>query len=138
MSEDTIEQISANEAWDRLQNQPGACLVDVRTSAEFHFVGHPVGAVHLAWQELPDMFVDTAFVDKLTTWLEQQGQGKGTPLLMLCRSGARSQAAAEALSAAGYTNVANVHEGFEGGKDASGHRSTVSGWRFEGLPWEQS
>ncbi len=127
------------ETWDLLSGQPEALLIDVRSSAEWSFVGVPdlsgVGkeVVLAAWQEFPDMSVNPAFVNQV----QNVAPGLSTPLLFLCRSGQRSQAAAAALTAAGYTACYNVLEGFEGNKNDAGHRGTVGGWKVCGLPWKQ-
>jgi rhodanese-related sulfurtransferase len=133
--------LSVSEAWQLLAADPAARLVDVRTAPEWTFVGRPdLGSVGkspllLSWQVYPQMAVDTDFVSKLT-----QGLGDATktaPVLFLCRSGARSKAAAIAATAAGFTRCYNIAGGFEGDRDGSFHRSSVGGWRFAGLPWMQ-
>ncbi len=127
------------EAWNMVSSQSGTMLIDVRSSAEWAFVGVPdlSGAdkktILVAWQEFPDMAVNPSFVDQV----RNAAPDPSTPLLFLCRSGQRSQAAAAALTTAGYETCFNVLEGFEGDKDAAGHRGTVGGWKFHGLPWKQ-
>jgi len=127
------------ETWDILSRQPDAVLVDVRTSPEWAYVGVPdLTSVNkktalISWQEFPNMGVNPAFVDQVRSI----APNPATPLLFLCRSGVRSQFAADALIAAGYTACFNVLEGFEGDKDAAGHRGTTGGWKFHGLPWRQ-
>jgi rhodanese-related sulfurtransferase len=90
--------------------------------------------VRLAWQVFPAMQVNAKFVDEI----EQMGLPKDAEILCICRSGARSASAASALTEAGYTNCWNVAQGFEGVKDANGHRGTTNGWKVAGLPWVQS
>jgi rhodanese-related sulfurtransferase len=133
--------LNVNEAWQLLAAEKGAQLIDVRTLPEWSFVGRPdlgnlgKAPILLSWQAYPQMAVDADFVTKLT---EKLAAGdKDTPLLFLCRSGARSKAAALAATAAGYTKCYNIAGGFEGDRDAAGHRSSVGGWRFAGLPWTQ-
>jgi len=135
-----IKEISPPEAWNVLQTEPQAVLLDVRSRTEFEFVGHPLHAVHVAWQEAPDWEVAPDFVDKVRAALAIRGmeRSEDLPVLVLCRSGARSMAAAHALQAAGFVNVANVAEGFEGDQDAEKHRGNINGWRKHGLPWEQT
>ncbi len=117
-----------------LQANPEALLVDCRTEIEFMYVGHPVGAEHIAWQEAPDWEIDRDFADKV----KRLAKGDlARPILLICRSGQRSQLAGSALEAAGFANVINVAEGFEGPLDESFHRGTLGGWRFRGLPWQQ-
>lgn len=118
-----------------LQAQPDALLVDCRTEIEFMYVGHAVGAEHVAWQDGPDWEIDPDFVRKVSRLLKGDA---ARPVLLICRSGSRSVDAAQALEAAGFERVINVLEGFEGPLDADFHRGTLGGWRFRGLPWQQS
>ena len=124
------------EAFERLQNNSAAVLIDVRTQPEWVFVGVPAveRLVRLSWQVFPTMQVYGQFVAEI----EQMGLRKDTEILCICRSGARSASAASALTQAGFTNAWNVAEGFEGDKDAQGHRGTIGGWKAAGLPWMQS
>ncbi|WP_284943848.1 rhodanese-like domain-containing protein [Acidisoma cladoniae] len=134
-----IEDIDADKVWQALQADPQAQLVDVRTDAEWNFVGVPNLAdlnrevVLIPWQVYPTMQRNGAFIDHL----RQAGIAPETPTYFICRSGARSMAAAQAAAAAGFTTVFNVAEGFEGPPDAQGHRGQVSGWKASGLPWHQ-
>lgn len=118
-----------------LADNPQAVLVDCRTEIEHMYVGHPVGAEHVAWQEAPDWEVDPQFADKVRRLV---GNDLERPVLLICRSGHRSVLAGEALEAAGFGTVINVLEGFEGPLDDNYHRGTLGGWRFRGLPWYQS
>jgi rhodanese-related sulfurtransferase len=127
--------ISPREAYERLQVDPQAVLIDVRTLPEWNFVGVPAveRLMRLSWQEYPTMQVNETFAAAV----EQAGIEKDTQVFLLCRSGVRSIAAANALAAAGYENCYNVLEGFEGDKDADSHRGTKGGWKHAGLPWVQ-
>ncbi|UCH48196.1 MAG: rhodanese-like domain-containing protein [Betaproteobacteria bacterium] len=128
-----IGALLPSEAYALLQQAPGAKLVDVRTRAEWDYVGRVPGAVQIEWQHYPTGQLNPDFLTDL------QAQVDGEALVMfICRSGARSHAAATAAAAAGYTQVFNVLEGFEGNKDQNGHRNTVGGWRVAGLPWVQN
>lgn len=118
-----------------LQAHPEAALVDCRTEIEHMYVGHPVGAEHVAWQDGPDWEIDPRFADKVARVVKGD---RSRPVLLICRSGRRSVDAGEALEAAGFTAVINVLEGFEGDLDDDFHRGTLGGWRFRGLPWQQS
>ena len=129
-----IKNLDPTQAWDILQNQADAVLIDVRTAFEFAYIGHPLGAMHIPWKELPNWALNPNFVDQVAS----VASTKDAPVLLLCRSGQRSMDAAEALSDAGFSNPINVAEGFEGPLDASKQRGTLGGWRFHGLPWEQS
>lgn len=128
--------IAPTDAFQRLRNNPSAVLIDVRTQPEWVFVGVPAveRLIRLSWQVFPSMQVNSQFV----TEIENMELSKDTEILCICRSGARSASAASALTEAGFSNVWNVAQGFEGDKDADGHRGTVGGWKAAGLPWVQS
>jgi len=117
-----------------LQDNPAAVIVDVRTAIEHTFVGHPPAAVHIPWKEFPGMQLNNQFVEQV----KQAVPDNKAPVLLLCRSGQRSLDAAKALEAAGYQHLINILEGFEGPLDEHKHRGNLGGWRFHGLPWEQS
>ena len=131
--------ISVSETWETLENNPQAVLIDVRTSAEWNFVGLPdLSALGktvqtISWQVFPDMAVNENFVAQVASI----APAKNAPLLFLCRSGVRSKGAAIALTGAGYSACHNIIDGFEGGLDADKHRGRVGGWKAAGLPWEQ-
>ena len=129
-----IENLDPNQSWALLQSNPAAVLIDVRTFMEHSFVGHPPAAKHIPWKEFPGMQLNTAFVEQV----EKLAPDKSLPLLLLCRTGVRSVEAAKALEAAGYQHLVNIVQGFEGALDADKHRGNIDGWRFHGLPWEQS
>lgn len=133
--------VSVTEAWDVLLREPIAQLVDVRTAAEWSFVGLPdlsgIGRrVHcIEWQSFPGGGPNTHFTAEVAGAL---GADKDTPLLFLCRSGARSRAAAIAMTSMGYTKAFNIAGGFEGDLDGARHRGQSNGWKASGLPWVQS
>jgi rhodanese-related sulfurtransferase len=122
-----------SEAYELLQKAPGAKLVDVRTRAEWDYVGRVPGAVQIEWQTYPGGQPNPEFLTELRAQVDREAL-----VMFLCRSGARSHAAAIAATASGFTQAFNVLEGYEGDKDAEGHRNTVGGWRAAGLPWVQS
>ena len=134
-----VENVAPRHAWDRLKSDPEARLVDVRTEAEWNFVGVPdLGeagkeAVLIPWQGYPDGRVNGRFVEDLRA----AGVAEGAAVFFLCRSGGRSLAAARAAEAAGYKRAFNVAGGFEGPQDEAGHRGGVGGWKAEGLAWRQ-
>lgn len=130
-----MEHLDPQAAHDFLQAEPAAVLVDCRTEIEHMYVGHPVGAEHVAWQEAPEWAIDPEFADKVKRLVRHDLQ---RPVLLICRSGHRSFLAGEALEAAGFARVINVLEGFEGPLDGNYHRGTLGGWRCRGLPWQQS
>ena len=129
-------EISLEDAWSMLTDDADAALIDVRTAAEWNFVGRPdlasIGKeVRLAeWTRFPDGSQNEGFVEQATDGLRSD-----QPILLICRSGARSRAAAQRLEAAGFPKVYNVSAGFEGDLDGNGHRH--GGWK-EQLPWQQS
>jgi rhodanese-related sulfurtransferase len=129
-----IENLNPQQAWALLQQNTGAVLVDVRTKVEHAFVGHPIGAIHIAWKEAPDWQVNSKFVAEV----EKRVSDKNAPVLLLCRSGQRSLDAAKALEEAGFRRLINIVDGFEGLLDQHNHRGNLGGWRFNGLPWAQS
>lgn len=134
-----VENVAPTEAWEALRSNPDAQLVDVRTDAEWNFVGIPdlngagKQAVLIPWQMYPAMQRNSSFVENL----KQAGLKPDQPLYFICRSGARSMAAAEAARAGGYPHVFNIADGFEGPADHEGHRGTTAGWKADGLPWLQ-
>jgi rhodanese-related sulfurtransferase len=120
----------AHEVW---RSAAGAKLVDVRTRAEWEYVGRIPGAVEIELLTYPANRPNPAFVAEL-----EGKSDKTAPVLFICRSGGRSHNAAMLAAQAGYSAAYNVLEGFEGDKDAQGHRNTTGGWRAAGLPWTQS
>jgi rhodanese-related sulfurtransferase len=129
-----IENLEPLPAWELLQNNTKAVLIDVRTKVEHSFVGHPPGAIHIPWKEFPDWQVNSKFVSEVQKIVTDTT----VPVLLLCRSGQRSLDAAKALEDAGYDLLINIDNGFEGPLDINKHRGNLGGWRFHGLPWEQS
>jgi rhodanese-related sulfurtransferase len=121
------------EAFALLRQLPAAKLIDVRTRAEWDYVGHFPESVLIEWNTYPRGQRNLAFLEELQGEVEKGD----APVMFLCRSGVRSHHAAQAATQAGYSNSYNILEGFEGDKDASGHRNTTGGWRFAGLPWVQ-
>jgi rhodanese-related sulfurtransferase len=136
--------LSIGDAYSVLTEKPEALLVDVRTQAEWQFVGvpdlTPLGKTPIfqEWQSYPAMQVSEDFTPKLVAELERRGADKSAPVLFLCRSGARSRQAAIALTNAGWTQCYNIAEGFEGGHDAHRRRGSLAGWKASQLPWTQS
>lgn len=124
--------LTPREAYELLQSAPGAKLVDVRTHAEWDWVGRIPGAVEIEWMQYPGNQPNPHFSAQLVHQVDKEAL-----VMFICRSGARSHKAAETAVQAGYTEVYNVLEGFEGDKDANGQRNKVGGWRHAGLPWQQ-
>lgn len=121
------------EAWAILQSDPASRLVDVRTRAEWEWVGRPPEAVFIEWNAWPGGARNPDFAHELLARVPD----KAAPLLFLCRSGGRSHHSALLARELGYAQAFNILEGFEGDKDAHGHRGTVGGWKIAGLPWVQ-
>jgi rhodanese-related sulfurtransferase len=119
------------DAWALVQ-AGAAVLVDVRSAEERKFVGHVPGVAHVAWASGTSLTRNPRFVRELEAKVR-----KNEPVLLLCRSGKRSALAAEAATKAGFANVFNVLEGFEGELNEAQQRGTGDGWRFRGLPWVQ-
>jgi rhodanese-related sulfurtransferase len=134
-----VENIAPKQVWQAIQDNPDAQLVDVRTDAEWNFVGIPdlsaagKQAVLIPWQVYPTMQVNGGFTDQL----KEAGFTPEHHIYFLCRSGARSQAAAQAAQTAGFPHAYNIAEGFEGPPDEDGHRGNTAGWKASGLPWRQ-
>ncbi|UTH72516.1 rhodanese-like domain-containing protein [Chromobacterium sp. IIBBL 290-4] len=121
-----------DEAYELLQILPKAVLLDVRSHAEWQFVGTVPDAVNIEWKSFPGMTLNPHFLAQLTHQIDPEAV-----LLVMCRSGARSDQVARLAAENGYSEVYNVLEGFEGDLDARGHRNSVGGWRQRGLPWVQ-
>ena len=121
------------EALTFLQENSGARLVDVRTKAEWSWVGRIPGAVEIEWLVFPSMQTNPDFLKHLSLKVLKE-----SPVMFICRSGVRSNQAAIAAMESGYLNCFNVLEGFEGDKDSNGHRGGQGGWKAAGLPWVQS
>ncbi|WP_342642389.1 rhodanese-like domain-containing protein [Rhodoligotrophos ferricapiens] len=127
--------VTPEEAFETLVESDDAVLIDVRTEPEWAFVGIPAvdRLLRISWQHYPSMQVNGQFIDQV----KAAGVSETDKVFLLCRSGARSAAAASALAAAGFENAYNVAGGFEGDRDAEGHRGQINGWRHAGLPWVQ-
>lgn len=131
--------ITPTEAWEKLSSDANAKLIDVRTQAEWVYVGIPDLAsldkkpLLVSWQVFPTMTKNEAFAQQI----QSQGVQPGDTLLFLCRSGVRSKAAAELMTGLGYNSSYNIIDGFEGGLDDTRHRGTNGGWKVAGLPWAQ-
>ncbi|HUZ65105.1 MAG TPA: rhodanese-like domain-containing protein [Acetobacteraceae bacterium] len=134
-----VQDVAPAQVWDALRTEPAAQLCDVRTDAEWNFVGVPDLAsagkqpVLIPWQMFPSMQVNAGFIDQL----RQAGFTPDQHIYFLCRSGGRSLAAAKAAQEAGFPHAYNIADGFEGPVDGQGHRGTVAGWKASNLPWRQ-
>ena len=126
--------VTPQQAYALLQGDAGIKLVDVRTKAERDWVGqvkiNPAQHAAIEWNVYPQGTPNPNFVDEL-----EKIADKDQVVLFLCRSGVRSRHAAKAATERGYTNCFDILQGFEGNKDADGHRKTIEGWCFAQLPW---
>lgn len=137
--EANVMEASPKDAYDAIQYEATAQLVDVRTRAEWSYVGVPMlgprrEPILLEWQSFPQMAVNPEFGPTLQSVCPDTS----APLYFLCRSGVRSHAAAQLMGSMGYANVFNVVDGFEGPPDENGHRGNRAGWKADGLPWRQT
>jgi len=140
MSNNDLKIISAAQAAELLQQDMQAVFIDVRSHMEYLFIGHPAGAVNIPWIDEPDWVVNPDFVRELRQLLLgglRHGNGHIVAVILICRSGKRSVEAGNLLLSEGFENVYSIDEGFEGELNDDHHRSSLGGWRFAGLPWEQ-
>ena len=130
--------ITSKQAWEMLKNS-NSLLVDVRTSAEWHYVGAPDLSsikgklIQIEWRKLPSMDKNLEFIKQFESIVSD----KNADVIFLCRTGGRSQEAAIEMTKEGYANCYNVEFGFEGEISPSMHRGTVNGWKADKLPWRQ-
>jgi len=135
--------LSPEQCWNLMESESNSILIDVRTNAEWAYVGMPLLAqgmnpvIGQQWQVFPDMTVDQGFADALINKLDQMGADKDANLCFLCRSGVRSLAAAQCMTQNGYPNTFNVTGGFEGDLNSNRQRGNTNGWKAVGLPWHQ-
>ncbi len=136
-----VKEINSTKAYSILQQSGNSVLIDVRSSMEYEYVGHPINAIHIPIKEPPDWEIRTDFINNVRSELEKKFPDiqnlSEVHIILLCRSGKRSGQAAVMLESEGYKNIINIIDGFEGDKDANDHRSVINGWRFNKLPWEQ-
>ena len=141
MSQESLREISPTKAYQLTHDDPRTLLIDIRSSMEFLFVGHPVGAVHVPWIDEPDWEVNPHFVAEIRKLMLGgvvcETNDGCVPVILICRSGKRSAEAGKLLLEAGLTSIYHIDEGFEGELNDVHQRSSVGGWRFHGLPWEQ-
>lgn len=138
----SLVHLTPKAAYEFLQKTPNSLLIDIRSSMEYLFVGHAIGSIHIPWIDEPDWTVDPNFAQVVEKTFSNRFKGIDDPkaethAVLICRSGKRTLDAADVLLKAGFKQVYHVEEGFEGERDEHQHRSTLGGWRFHGLPWEQ-
>jgi rhodanese-related sulfurtransferase len=130
-----MEHLDPRQAYEFLQSNADALLIDCRSEMEYLFVGHPLGALHVAWNDGPDWEVNPHFVGQVKKLAGTNHALR--PIVLICRSGNRSLEAGRALEQQGFGQVYNVLHGFEGELNDKHQRNSLAGWRREGLPWEQ-
>lgn len=133
---EAVKTVHPMEAWQLIQAHPNALFIDTRSLMEHLFVGHPAGCIHIPWIDEPDWTINPEFVTQVRRAI-LGGVGGRVPVILICRSGVRSLEAGRCLVDAGFQDVYNVAEGFEGALDEHHHRSSIGGWRYHKLPWEQ-
>ena len=132
--------LEPKQAWEMLSQNPTATLIDVRTQAEWGYIGVvdtqtlSKPALFIQWLTFPEMRVNQEF----TRMVSSSGVKEDDALLFICRSGARSKAAAIAMTELGFGKCYNILGGFEGDLDLDSHRGKVNGWKADGLPWTQT
>ena len=141
MNKPELQEITPKQAADMIHEESNVVFVDVRSEMEFLFIGHAIGSVNIPWIEEPDWETNPHFVRDIRKLILGgvicSDESQCAPVVLICRSGKRSAEAGHVLIDAGFSRVYNVSTGFEGDLDENHQRSTVGGWRFDGLPWEQ-
>ena len=126
-------------AVEKLQDNPQALFVDVRSKAEYKYVGFPENSILIPWIDDPDWEPNPeAFSDSVMQELDGRENLLNTEIILICRSGYRSNEALKCLENKGFTQVSHVASGFEGDLDENDHRGNLNGWRHDGMPWSQS
>ncbi|MGI9291039.1 MAG: rhodanese-like domain-containing protein [Gammaproteobacteria bacterium] len=139
---DYAGDVTCKQAWQAIEENSQALLIDVRTQVEWQLIGQPdlsslnTEPVYVQWVTMQGM--NENFIEELQVAIRQRAADEQTPLYFMCQSGGRSKMAAMQLTALGFQQCFNVAEGFEGDLDEHQHRNSVSGWKLAGLPWVQS
>jgi len=141
MTKNSVNHLSAQKAWDLIQKEPKVAFIDVRSDMEYLFIGHPSGSVNIPWIKEPNWEVNPHFVRDVRKLILggviDSPEHHSVPVLLICRSGNRSDEAGKLLVENGFKRVYNIVQGFEGELDNNHQRNTIAGWRFDKLPWEQ-
>jgi rhodanese-related sulfurtransferase len=141
MTASKVTHLSAKKAWDLIQKEPKVAFIDVRSDMEHLFIGHPAGSVNIPWIEEPNWEVNPHFVRDVRKLVLggviDSPEHHSVPVILICRSGNRSDEAGKLLVDNGFKRIYNIVQGFEGELDDNHQRSTLAGWRFDQLPWEQ-
>ncbi len=136
MNTKTLGHLSSPEAWQLLEENSEAKIIDIRSSMEYLFIGHPTNSIHIAWMEDPDWEINPNFYKEINQ-IQKASTNNNCPIILICRSGNRSEKAGLELIEEGMTNIYHITDGFEGDRDENNQRGTINGWRYHGLPWEQ-
>ena len=140
-SNDDVIALSSKEALTMMKSDDVTYLIDIRSSMEFLFIGRPIGAIHIPWMDEPDWDINPHFAADVRKLLlggtACSKKDHCANIILICRSGNRSEMAGRSLLETGLKRVHHIHDGFEGDKDEHNHRSSINGWRYHGLPWEQ-
>ena len=136
MNTNTLGHLSSLEASELLKENPEAKLIDIRSSMEFLFIGHPKDCIHIAWMEDPDWDINPNFYKEIHQ-IQIASTNNNCPIILICRSGNRSEKAGLELIEEGMEHIYHITDGFEGDLDENHQRGMLNGWRFNGLPWEQ-
>lgn len=141
MTKNSVTHLSAEKAWDLIQKEPKVAFIDVLSDMEYLFIGHPLGSVNIPWIEEPNWEVNPHFVRDVRKLVLggviDSPEHHSVPVLLICRSGNRSDEAGKLLVENGFKRVYNIVQGFEGELDENHQRNTIASWRFDNLPWEQ-
>ena len=141
MAKTRVQHLEPRQAFEMIQREPSTAFIDVRSDMEYLFIGHPVGSVNIPWIDEPDYVINPDFEREIRKLILggviASSAHDSVPVVLICRSGNRSEEAGNLLIEHGFKHVYNVKHGFEGELDEQHHRSTISGWRHDGLPWEQ-
>lgn len=125
-----VGALTPEEAFEVLEKNNQAILVDVRSKAELDLVGRVPNAIHIEWASYPGMVANPNFPAQLQAIVPQDAS-----VIFMCRTGGRSHNAASVAASLGYKNAFNMLEGFEGEANAFNQRTLTNGWKFAGLPW---
>ena len=133
-----LAQYLPKKAFEHLQENPDSVLIDVRTEAENKFVGRPLDCIFVPWVDEPDWEPHpNDFIAAIKRFIGEREQVLDTEIILICRSGYRSDDAGRCLIDNGFTNVSHVVSGFEGDLDEQDQRGNVNGWRHDDMPWNQ-
>lgn len=136
-----MTELTPKTALELLTNDQKAVLIDVRSTMEYLFVGHPKDSIHIPWVDEPDWNINPNFINSVIEAMKKSCDISESefeqPIILICRSGKRSIESGIRLMQAGFNNVNYVADGFEGELDENHTRGNIGGWRCHNLPWEQ-